>query len=93
MHIGRLETDVRERSAQVDSLSSQLQEMKVEKSQLVQQLASINSLLEASQAKEEGKNQVGHHSSLSGVGCGHVLTVCPVFQQGNAAELEQLRLR
>lgn len=64
LHIGRLETEVRERSAQVEALSSQLQEIKVEKAQLVEQLASINSLLEASQAnKEEDKNQVGHHFS------------------------------
>lgn len=65
VHVGRLETEVRERSAQVEALSSQLQEIKVEKSQLVEQLASINSLLEASQArKEEDKNQVGHFLCL-----------------------------
>lgn len=59
LHIGRLETEVRERSAQAEALTSQLQEAKVEKNQLVEQLASINSLLEASQAsKEEDKNQV-----------------------------------
>lgn len=71
VHVGRLETEVRERSAQVEALSSQLQEIKVEKTQLVAQLASINSLLEASQAKkEEDKNQVGHF--LSRVGRGHM---------------------
>lgn len=64
MHVGRLETEVRERSAQVETLSSQLQEIKVEKTQLVEQLASINSLLEASQAKKEDKNQVGHFLCL-----------------------------
>lgn len=65
MHAGRLETEVRERSAQVEALSSQLQEIKVEKTQLVEQLASINSLLEASQAKEEeDKSQVGHFLCL-----------------------------
>lgn len=73
LHIGRLETEIRERSAQVEALSSQLQEIKVEKAQLVEQLASINSLLEASQAnKEEDKNQVGHHFSLSRVRRGHM---------------------
>lgn len=65
VHVGRLETEVRERSAQVEALSSQLQEVKVEKTQLVEQLATINSLLEASQAKkEEDKNQVGHFLCL-----------------------------
>ena len=73
MHIGRLETEARERSAQVEALSSQLQETKLEKAQLVEQLASINSLLEASQAKEEeGKNQVGHTSSLSRIRHAHM---------------------
>uniref|UniRef100_H3DGU3 Ribosome binding protein 1a n=1 Tax=Tetraodon nigroviridis TaxID=99883 RepID=H3DGU3_TETNG len=58
LHIGRLESEVRERSAQVEALSSQLQEIKVEKAQLVEQVASVNSLLEASQAKkEEDTNQ------------------------------------
>lgn len=73
LHIGRLETEVRERSAQVEALSSHLQEIKVEKAQLVEQLSSINSLLEASLAsKEEDKNQVGHHFSLSCVRCSHM---------------------
>lgn len=66
LHIGRLESEVRERSAQVEAFNSQLQDIKVEKAQLVEQLASLNSLLEASQSKkEEDKNQVGHHCSLS----------------------------
>lgn len=73
LHIGTLETEVRERSAQVEALSSQLQEINVEKAQLVEQLASINSLLEASQAnKEQDKNQVGHNLSLSRVRRGHM---------------------
>lgn len=63
LHVGRLETEVKERSSQMEALSSQLQEIKVEKAQLVEQLASINSLLEASQANKEDKNQVGHHFS------------------------------
>lgn len=67
LHVGRLETEVKERSSQMEALSSQLQEIKVEKAQLVEQLASINSLLEASQANKEDKNQVGHHFSLSRV--------------------------
>lgn len=61
LHIGRLETEVRERSAQVETLSSQLQEIKVERGQLVEQLASINSLLEASQANKEEDKKVSHH--------------------------------
>lgn len=73
LHIGRLETEVRERSAQMEALSSQLQEIKVEKAQLVEQLASINSLLEASQAdKEKDKSQVGRNFPLSRVRRGHM---------------------
>lgn len=72
LHIGRLETEVREHSAQVEALSSQLEEIKVEKAQLVEQLASINSLLEASQANKEEDKKVGLHFSLSRVRCGHM---------------------
>nr|XP_019944495.1 PREDICTED: ribosome-binding protein 1 [Paralichthys olivaceus] len=55
----RLEVDIRERSAQVEALTAQLEETQAEKSQLVQQVASINSLLEASQNKKEDEdNQV-----------------------------------
>ena len=54
VRIERLEAEIRERSAQ-------LEETHAEKIQLEQQLASINSLLEASQTKkEEDSNQVGH---------------------------------
>jgi len=57
--MGKLEADIKERSAQVDALTAQLEETQAEKSQLVQQAASINSLLEASQnKKEEDNNQV-----------------------------------
>ncbi|TNN74367.1 Ribosome-binding protein 1 [Liparis tanakae] len=57
--IGRLEADMGERSAQVEALTAQLEETQTEKSQLVQQVASINSLLEANQTKvEEDKDQV-----------------------------------
>lgn len=61
VRVGRLEAEIKERSTQVDALTAQLEETQVEKSQLVQQLASINSLLEASQSKkEEENNQVKH---------------------------------
>jgi len=61
VRIGRLEADISERSAQVEALTAQLEETQTEKSQLVQQVASINSLLEANQTKvEEDKDQVGH---------------------------------
>lgn len=60
MRIGSLETEISERSAQVDALTAQLEEIQAEKSQLVQQVATINSLLEANQTKqEEDNNQVG----------------------------------
>uniref|UniRef100_A0A3B5LQD9 Ribosome binding protein 1a n=1 Tax=Xiphophorus couchianus TaxID=32473 RepID=A0A3B5LQD9_9TELE len=50
-----------ERSAQVETLTVQLRETQAEKSQLTQQVASINSLLEASQSKQdEDSKQVGH---------------------------------
>lgn len=59
--IGRLEAEIRERSAQVDALTAQLKETKAEKSQLVEQVTSVNSLLEASQTnKGEDNNQVAH---------------------------------
>ncbi|XP_070771884.1 ribosome-binding protein 1a [Enoplosus armatus] len=59
VRIGSLEAEISERSAQVDALTAQLEETQAEKSQLVQQAASINSLLEASQTKmEDDNNQV-----------------------------------
>ncbi|KAE8280467.1 Ribosome-binding protein 1 Ribosome receptor protein [Larimichthys crocea] len=59
VRIGGLEAELKERSAQVDALTTQLEGTQAEKSQLVQQVASINSLLEASQTKkEEDNNQV-----------------------------------
>lgn len=65
MRIGRLEAEISEHSAQADALTTQLVETQAEKSQLVQQVASINALLEASQTKkEEDNSQVGH--TLSG---------------------------
>ncbi|XP_068581002.1 ribosome-binding protein 1a isoform X2 [Cebidichthys violaceus] len=56
VRIGSLEADISERSAQVDALTAQLEETQTEKSQLVQQVASINSLLEANQTKKEEDN-------------------------------------
>lgn len=64
--VGNLEAEIRERSTRVDALTAQLEETQTEKSQLVQQLASINSLLEASQNKKEEENtQVGQTFSVS----------------------------
>uniref|UniRef100_A0A8C9YRZ7 Ribosome binding protein 1a n=1 Tax=Sander lucioperca TaxID=283035 RepID=A0A8C9YRZ7_SANLU len=61
VRIGRLEAEISEHSAQADALTTQLVETQAEKSQLVQQVASINALLEASQTKkEEDNSQVGH---------------------------------
>ncbi|XP_008281703.1 ribosome-binding protein 1a isoform X2 [Stegastes partitus] len=57
VRIGKLEADLTERSVQVEALTGQLEETQAEKSQLVQQVASINSLLEASQNKEEDDNK------------------------------------
>lgn len=59
MRIGKLEADIRERAGQVEALTVQLTEAQSEKEQLVQQAATINALLEASQnKKEEESNQV-----------------------------------
>lgn len=61
-----MEAEIGERSAQVDTLTVQLEETQAEKNQLVQQVATINSLLEASQTKkeEEDNNQVRHTLSV-----------------------------
>ncbi|XP_035848183.1 ribosome-binding protein 1a isoform X3 [Sander lucioperca] len=56
VRIGRLEAEISEHSAQADALTTQLVETQAEKSQLVQQVASINALLEASQTKKEEDN-------------------------------------
>lgn len=59
--VERLEAEIRDRSAQVGTLTAQLEEVQAEKNQLVEQVASINSLLEASQtSKREDNEQVGH---------------------------------
>lgn len=55
--IGKLEAELTERSAQVEAVTLQLEETKAEKSQLEQQVASINSLLEACQNKKEEDNK------------------------------------
>ncbi|XP_034407896.1 ribosome-binding protein 1a isoform X3 [Cyclopterus lumpus] len=64
VRIGRLEADISERSAQVDALTAQLEEIQTEKSQLVQQVASINSLLEANQTKKEDHNDQVHAAEV-----------------------------
>ncbi|XP_068424036.1 ribosome-binding protein 1a isoform X2 [Clinocottus analis] len=56
VRIGSLETEIGERSAQVEALTAQLEEVQTEKGQLVEQVASINSLLEANQTKKEEDN-------------------------------------
>lgn len=62
LRVGKLEAELGERSAHVDALTVQLKETQAEKSQLVEKVSSVSSLLEASQAnKEEDKNQVTPH--------------------------------
>uniref|UniRef100_A0A8C6SAK2 Ribosome binding protein 1a n=1 Tax=Neogobius melanostomus TaxID=47308 RepID=A0A8C6SAK2_9GOBI len=51
--IRELESDNRDRAGQVEALGAQLNEAKSEKEQLEQKVASINSLLEATQSKEQ----------------------------------------
>lgn len=48
--IGKLKAELGERSAQVDALTAQVNEAQAEKSQLAEKVASVNSLLEATQA-------------------------------------------
>lgn len=100
--VGRLEAEVSERSAQIDALTAQLEETQTEKSQLVQQVATINSLLEASQTKkEEDNNQVGGifwvgrpwSCLTSNHSADHCGCLSYLILQGDAAELEQLKLR
>jgi len=99
VRIGSLETEISERSAQVDALTAQLEETQAEKSQLVQQVATINSLLEANQTKqEEDNNQVGQ--TLQVREWPHAFTTQPplticicLIRQVDAAEVEQLKLR
>ncbi|XP_069546235.1 ribosome-binding protein 1a isoform X2 [Brachyistius frenatus] len=64
VRIGTLEADIQEGSAQVDALKAQLEGTQAEKSQLVQQVASINSLLEASQSKNEEDNSQASDAEL-----------------------------
>uniref|UniRef100_A0A672JKZ3 Ribosome binding protein 1 n=1 Tax=Salarias fasciatus TaxID=181472 RepID=A0A672JKZ3_SALFA len=61
IHIEKLEADIRDHSAKVETLTAQLEESQAEKSQLAQQVDTINALLEASQSKtEEVNNEVKH---------------------------------
>lgn len=70
---GRLEADIRERSAQVETLTAQLEETREEKSQLTLKVASITSLLEASQNKKEEESQkVGQLDFLCRKGQTHI---------------------
>ncbi|XP_054655295.1 ribosome-binding protein 1a isoform X1 [Dunckerocampus dactyliophorus] len=64
VRMGNLQAEVKERSAQVDALKAQLEESRVEKQQLVQQLTSINSLLEAGQNKKEQAPDQGNAAEL-----------------------------
>lgn len=57
VRVKKLEAELKERCAQVDAFTVQLEETKKEKRQLEQQVASINSLLEASQNKKEEDNK------------------------------------
>lgn len=57
MLIGKLEAELGERSTQVDALTAQVNEAQAEKSQLVEKVASVNSLL-ASQADKAEDDKV-----------------------------------
>lgn len=52
VHLGRIEADLKERSAQVEALTAQLEQTKLEKGQLEDQVESINVLLEASHNRD-----------------------------------------
>lgn len=61
VRIGSLEAEIRERSTRVETLTAQLEETQAEKTQLVQQVASINSLLEAGQNKKDDEDKQVKH--------------------------------
>ncbi|XP_052329112.1 ribosome-binding protein 1-like isoform X2 [Oncorhynchus keta] len=52
VHLGRMEADLKERSAQVEALTAQLEQTELEKGQLEDQVESINVLLEASHNRD-----------------------------------------
>ncbi|XP_055788680.1 ribosome-binding protein 1-like isoform X5 [Salvelinus fontinalis] len=52
VHLGRIEADLKERSAQVEALTAQLEQTELEKGQLEDQVESINVLLEASHNRD-----------------------------------------
>ncbi|KAM9558680.1 ribosome-binding protein 1-like isoform 13-T20 [Salvelinus alpinus] len=52
VHVGRIEADLKERSAQVEALTAQLEQTELEKGQLEDQVESINVLLEASHNRD-----------------------------------------
>ncbi|XP_070980909.1 ribosome-binding protein 1a isoform X2 [Oncorhynchus clarkii lewisi] len=52
VHLGRIEADLKERSAQVEALTAQLEQTELEKGQLEGQVESINVLLEASHNRD-----------------------------------------
>ncbi|MEQ2161495.1 hypothetical protein GOODEAATRI_010195 [Goodea atripinnis] len=88
VRIERLEAEVKERSAQVDTLTVQLEETQVEKNQLTQQVASINSLLEASQNKQDDDSK---QLKLQLSDCQNQLDLAQKEVQAHKEELQQVR--
>ncbi|XP_029541388.2 ribosome-binding protein 1-like isoform X2 [Oncorhynchus nerka] len=56
VHLGSVEDDLKERGAQLEALTAQLEQAELEKGQLEDQVGSINVLLEASQNRDENED-------------------------------------
>nr|XP_029541390.1 ribosome-binding protein 1-like isoform X4 [Oncorhynchus nerka] len=56
VHLGSVEDDLKERGAQLEALTAQLEQAELEKGQLEYQVGSINVLLEASQNRDENED-------------------------------------
>ncbi|XP_070976130.1 ribosome-binding protein 1-like isoform X2 [Oncorhynchus clarkii lewisi] len=56
VHLGSVEDDLKERGAQLEALTAQLEQTELEKAQLEDQVGSINVLLEASQNRDENED-------------------------------------
>ncbi|CDQ56213.1 unnamed protein product [Oncorhynchus mykiss] len=64
VHLGRIEADLKERSAQVEALTAQLEQTELEKGQLEDQVESINVLLEASHNRDVDEDTEGNSTEL-----------------------------
>ncbi|XP_070976131.1 ribosome-binding protein 1-like isoform X3 [Oncorhynchus clarkii lewisi] len=64
VHLGSVEDDLKERGAQLEALTAQLEQTELEKAQLEDQVGSINVLLEASQNRDENEDLEDNSTEL-----------------------------